>query len=173
VRRLVLAIALAACGHAAPTAAPATSAPARRPCVHEAVEPVPASCIRASARGKLLKDDKDAGLRIWQACEGDAILAGSYVGERVGNGRNTGDQNLALLQAHRNDVMHTGAITSGYGVCGGDAGPGDDGCIQVGYQPANEDVPAVMRDLVGIFATGEDVCLPFRIDTGVSPPQLD
>ena len=158
---------LAACAGSPPAKAP-VSAPAGRACVHGA-EPVPASCIAPATRGKLLKDDHDAGLRIWQACEGGAIVEGAYVAERVGNGRNTRDQNLALFQAHAKDVLHTGAVSADYASCGDGS---DEGCIRIEYEPANEDVPGVMKDLLAVFATNEDVCLPFRIDTGVNGPQL-
>ena len=156
-------VALAACS-SAPAKIAGPPPPAGRACVHGA-EPVPASCIASATRGKLLKDDHDAGLRIWQACDGGAIVDGAYVAERVGNGHNTRADNLALFQAHQKDVLHTGAIRADYASCGADAG--DEGCIRVEYEPANEDVPGVMKDLLAVFATNEDVCLPFRIDTGV------
>jgi hypothetical protein len=164
VKRVVFVL-LAACSSApAKPAAPVT--PAGRACVHGA-EPVPASCVAAATRGKLLKDDHDAGLRIWQACEGGAIVDGAYVAERVGNGHNARAENLALFQAHQKDVLRTGAIRADYAACGTDGG--DDGCIRAWYEPANEDVPGVTKDLLAIFATPDegDVCLPFRIDTGV------
>jgi hypothetical protein len=132
--------------------------------VHDA-EPVPASCIEAAARGKLLKDDHDAGIRIWQACEKGVIVDGDYVGEHVGNARRDRAELTSLLDAHHKDVWTTGVIRADVRTCGGtDASR----CIAVGYQNSHEDVPAVTARLVGIFATNEDVCLPFRIDTGVS-----
>ena len=170
-RLALIAIALAGCGHAAPAPAPAKPPAVRRACVH-AAEPVPSSCIRASARGTLLKDDHDAGLRIWQACDAGFVVDGAYVGERVGNGRNPREANTALFQAHTQEILQTGAVDGDYAACGGDAADHDDGCIVVRYQPVNEDVPGVMRDLLHVFATNEDLCLPFRIETGVAGPAL-
>jgi hypothetical protein len=154
---------LAACGSStAPVATPA--APVGRPCVHEA-EPVPASCIDASARGKLLKDDHDNGVRIWQACAGGVIIEGDYAAEKVGNARNDREELTTLLDAHRKDVWATGVISADVRACGGAGDPSR--CIDVAYQSSREDVPAVMARLAKIFATDQDVCVPFRIDTGV------
>jgi hypothetical protein len=155
---------LAACGASAPAPAAKPAAPAGRPCVHEA-EPVPASCVEASARGKLLKDDHDAGVRIWQVCERGVIVDGDYVAEKVGNAQRDRAELTSSLDAHRKEVWGIGVIRADVRACGGD---GASRCIGVGFQNPREDVPAVTGNLAKIFATNEDVCVPFRIDTGVS-----
>ena len=170
-----LGLALAACGRpAGPAAGGAVTAPppgpARRPCPAAAAVDPP-SCVRAAVRGRLLKDDPDAHLRIYQACDGGFVTTGSYVAERVGRARPTADQVRALLDAHRREVVALAPIQTSYGACGPGANAGADadaGCIEVGFQEANEDVPSVAADLVRIFATSDDVCVGFRIDTGVA-----
>ena len=161
---VLLALALAACGASSAPAAVKPAAPAGRPCVHEA-EPVPASCIEPSARGKLLEDDHDAGVRIWQACAGGVVVDGDYVAEKVGNAQHDRADLTATLDAHHKDVWGTGVIRADVRACGGD---GASRCIGVGYQDAHEDVPAVTARLATIFGTQTDECIPFRIDTGVS-----
>jgi hypothetical protein len=169
---LLCAAAIGCGGHAAaPASAPASAAPARRACVHGA-EPVPASCLRASARGKVLKDDAQTGLRIYQACDGDHVIDGSYVAEHVGNGRKTRAEMIELVKAHQADLRTLGVLQSAFASCGGagDETADDAGCVQVGFQAPNEDVPAVATDLMRIFGDAGDVCIGFRIDTGVAPP---
>lgn len=157
----------AGCGSTAPARTIDLPPPPRHvitACHHEP-EPVPASCVPADARGRLLEDDHDAGLRLWEACEdGDGVVDGSYVGERVGNGRDEPTAIEARFKAHQQDVWKLGVIDAFFGRCSGATGGG---CIRLAFQQPNEDVPAVAADLLRIFATDEDVCLPFRIDTGV------
>jgi len=171
------ALLLAACGSTSSSSGSGSTtsgaAPARRACPHEASEPVPSSCIRASARGKLLKDDHAGGVRIWQACERDLIVDGAFVLERVGNGRDTSDQLAALATQHAKDLWKLGASQSAFGGCGGAPGDAPDGpehdagCIELGFTAHNQDVPGTADDLMRVFATAEDLCIPFRIDTGV------
>jgi len=167
VKRLLIFV--AACGPATPVRTIDLPPPAPhriRACEH-APEPVPSSCVPSEARGRLLKDDHDAGLRIWQACEGgDGVVDGSYVGERVGNGRDEPATIEAAFKAHQKDVWKLGVADAYFGTCYGGADGG--GCIRLAFRESNEDVPAVAADLLKIFATQEDVCLPFRIDTGVT-----
>jgi hypothetical protein len=169
-RRLAFVV-MIGCGHGASSGpAPASgsgsgAALPKRPCVH-AAEPVPASCIAAAARGKVLKDDAAAGLRIYQACEAESVVEGAYVAERVGNGRKTRAEMIELEKAHQKELWGLGIIQTSFAACGTSADDG--GCIEVGFKQPNEDVPAVAADLARIFDLG-DVCVAFRIDTGVAP----
>jgi len=160
-------IAAGGCGKpAGPVAAPvaaAPAAPARRACpTPPAVDPP--SCLAASVRGRLLKDDPAAHLRIFQACGGGYVTEGAYLAERLGATPATADQLHALLGAHRLEVVKLAPVQIDVAPCG----PGGGDCIEVGFQEANEDVPAVAADLARIFADAGDACVGFRIDTGVA-----
>jgi hypothetical protein len=170
VRRAIAAgllIAAGACGPARPAAAPAAAAPAgpaRRACpAASAVDPP--SCVAAAVRGRTLKDDPAAHVRIFQACAGGRVVDGTYLAERVGAGPATGDRLHALLDAHQREVMELAAVETAVEPCG----PGAGDCIEVGFQEANEDVPSVAADLARIFADAGDACVPFRIVTSVPP----